>query len=605
MEPLGEILMKHDVDNVAELIADSQSALRANVDIAERITAMLANIHEAKLTASPIDAVGESTRERAPHRHIQLSETSCTLDIAPTGANSSPPALSATQEQPINDSERQLVYELLQDKARLARLAKDGHRLASVLVEMITNSMQAEAILDLLLDDTADASSESNLVTQGPINLHDLILSQAHKHVDITLFPIAFKIVTLLNLDFFICLYQVHNVVIMIVLCSPSSNAQSYRELSKTHFLNTVTVPGHPSIEAVCLFNLADVPTIIKTYQDFIVLGFATGEVTVYTINHHIMQPGGNFSTLLNPDLVKITYSHISTSHTALITTALSRSYFSPVRGLIILDVTAKSTSVRTKQMTLIVLYESNCVATMTITLDFVLSKRDQRIYNQRALLEPAIIIEMPAKLCASNEKQTVFSSATSAACEFADASPLCITGHMAGTIIVRLAAGGSATVPVQGLSEIVRHLASIAPSRCLVFEAPVISLVHGHIPSVTALDEEIVIACSLGGQLAGWIIKPKDLVTGLPLLALDDETSPIFSPYYRWHGKADCGEAIVSAILHDSKVIVLTVSGRIVQYSIFPHALVELEDQLGRADMMDTYGSSLAVVNQAELSFI
>ncbi|EFO63660.1 Hypothetical protein GLP15_208 [Giardia lamblia P15] len=597
--------MKYDTDNVAELITGSQSALRANADIADRITAMLASIHGARPIINSIDTGNESTRERAPRHRIQLSETSCVLDIAPADANLPPPALPTTQEQSVNDGERQLIYELLQDKVRLARLAKDGHRLASVLVEMIVNSVQAEAILDLLLNDAADAPLESNLVAQGPINLHDFILSSTHKHTDIALFPIAFKIVTLLNLDFFICLYQVHNVVIMIVLCSPSSNAQGYRELSKTHFLNTVTVPGYPLIEAVCLFNLVDVPTIIKTYQDFIVLGFATGEVTVYTINHHIMQPGGGFSTLLNPDLIRITYTHISTSHTALITTFLSRSYFSPIRGLIILDVTAKSTSVRTKQMTLIVLHESNCVATMTITLDFILSKKDQKIYNQRTLLDPATIIEIPAKLCVSNEKQTVFSSATSAACEFADASPLCITGHMAGTVVVRLAAGGSAAVPVQGLSEIVRYLASIAPSRCLVFETPVISLVHGHVPSITALDEEIVIACSLGGQLAGWIIRPKDLVTGLPLLALDDETSPIFSSYYRWHGKADCGEAIVSAVLHDGKVVVLTVSGRIVQYSIFPHALVELEDQLGRADMMDTYGSSLAVVNQAELSFI
>ncbi|EES99401.1 Hypothetical protein GL50581_3368 [Giardia duodenalis ATCC 50581] len=597
--------MKYDTNSVADLISDSQSTLRANAGVAERITAVLTSIHEAKSKSSPLDTITESIEEGLSRHHVQLSETSCALDIAPITENIPSSTLPVDQEQPLGDDERQLIYELLQDKARLGTLAKDGHRLASTLVEMITSPIQAGTILDLLLDNTADTLSELNIANQCPIDLHELILSPTHKHIDITLFPIALKVATLLNLDFFICLYQIRNAVIMLVLCSPSSNIQSYKELSKTHFLNTVTVPGNPAIEAVCLFSLMDVPTIIKTYQDFIVLGFATGEVTVYTINHNIMQPGGSFSALLNPELTKITYTHISTSHTALITAPLSRSYLSPVRGLIILDVTAKSTSVRTKQMTLIALYESNCVATMTITLDFVLSKKDQKIYNQRTLLDPATLIEMPAKLCISNEKQTVFSSATCATCEFADIPPLCITGHMAGTVVVRLAAGGSGALPAHGLSDIIKYLASTASSRCLVFETPVVSLIHGYIPSVSASDEELVVACSLGGQLAGWIIKPKAMVTGLPLIALDDETSPIFCPYYRWHGKADCGEAIVSAILHGDKVIVLTVSGRIVQYSIFAHALVELEDQLSRADVIDSYDSSLALINQAELSFI
>lgn len=603
--PLDEILMKHNADDVAQLINSSRSALHANADVADRITAILTSIHGTRSMVDLTSTATKEKREEAPHNHVQLSETSCTLDIAPIDAKNHQATLRVNPEQQIGDDERQLIYELLQDKERLTRLLQDRHQLASTLTEIVTTSTQLETILDFLLNDTMDAASGSSLVDQGPINLRDLILSPNYRHTNIVLLPIAFKSATLLNLDFFICVYQVRTTVIMIILCAISSNIESYKELSATHFLNSVPVPDNPCVEAVCLFNLIDVPTVIQTYQDFIVLGFATGEVTIYTINHHIMHPGSVFSTVLNPDLTRITYSHISTSHTALITTSLSRSYFSPVRGLIILDVTTKTTSVRTKQMTLIVLYESNCVATMTIVLDFVVSKKYQKIHNQRTLLDPATIIELPAKLCISNEHQTVFSSATSAACEFINASPLCITGHMAGSVIIRLAAGGSTTIPTQGLSEIVKYLAGLPSSRCLVFETPVISLIHAHMPSITAMDEEIVIACSLGGQLAGWIIKPKAMVPGLPLLALDDDASPIFSQYYRWHGRADCGEAIVSAAFHADKLAVLTVSGRIVQYRIFTNTLVELDDQVNHVDIVDGYGTSLAVINQTELSFI
>lgn len=538
------------------------SALSTSADFLE--------MFNSRLSAPPREQPINIDQDRnARLSTLSLAPTSCAIDIQPEEVSPETPTPEALV---LTAQDREDIKASLQSDVNFHTLLKDPARASDLIVRILANREAMEAVTDALT-----AIPRPNVHHVSDLDLQRCLLD-----------PGSGESLSIAAAYFF----QVESRVFISVICLVSGLTPRYLSII---LHRTSTAPGRcwvndlpdthhilstPDIKFVAIHTLLSLPTAFGAYDDLVLYGFSTGEVTVFSL-----RSSSEAWTLpcrsLNKSVLPFVKGKLASSHTPLLELPTEASYNTPVQlitGLGFVDSDTDGTRTALKTM---VLFGSGCLLTMTIPLGARVV--NGRLVAAHASVTPAFVEEYSRQLKFPYDKVPIYVTDVTAAhrCVTSRAqdldptlgsSPFIISGHVVGTVLVQSSAD---LIPGYLAERAASYLQSIPFTNCAPFSGPVIAIRSAWSSQCCTDAEILVVAGDITGGLSAWLVRQLNCPAGLPLLSVSTSRTDL-EEFYSWCGKTQCSEALCDLLLVGNQVVCLTTSGHVLFFRVTRRGFVE-----------------------------
>ncbi|TNJ26831.1 hypothetical protein GMRT_10590 [Giardia muris] len=538
------------------------SALNTSADFLEAFN--------SRLNAPPREQPITNERDRSARLStLSLAPTSCVIDVQPEEVS---PVIPTAETLVLTTKDREDIKASLQSDVNFHALLKDPTRASDLIVRILTDRSAMKAVTDALT-----AIPRPNVHHISDLDLQRCLLD-----------PGSGETLSVAAAHFF----NVESRIFVSIICLISGLTQRYlsvilhrtstvsgrcwvNDLPDTHHLLST-----PDLKLVAIHPLLSLPTAFGAYDDLVLYGFSTGEVTIFSL-----RSTSDAWTLpcrsLSKAVLPFVKGKLASSHTPLLELPTEASYNTPVQlitGLGFVDSESDGTRTALKAM---VLFGSGCLLMMTISLGARVV--NGRLVPAHASVTPASAEEYSRQLKLPYDKLAIFMTDVTVAhrCVTSRAqdldptlgtSPFILSGHVVGTVLIQSSAD---LIPGYRAERAASYLQSVLFTNCAPFSGPVVAIRSAWSSQCCTDAEILVVAGDITGGLSAWLVRQLNCPAGLPLLAVST-TGTDLEEFYSWCGKIQCSEALCDLLLIGNQVMCLTTSGQVLSFRVTSRGFVE-----------------------------